>query len=151
MFFIFLKFIFIFYNFKNNFQNLILCGMPHGKSCTVSNCHVANILPLQHFGGVRDLFQRKKLQGYFPIFFCRDENQNWSKLPGRKSYLSLQFNYTLVFSWKGVGLYNYMPLKVVGSTPVVNLKTSLMVTYKRILLILRSAMTLVNLRDPIHL
>jgi len=36
----------------------------HDKSCTVTNCHVANMMPHHRFGGVGDLFQT--------IFFCRD-------------------------------------------------------------------------------
>jgi len=92
------KFIFIFYNFKNNFQNfknifkiLILCGTPCGKNCTVSNCHVAKTMPNQLNSGVRDLFQTILfLQGCISKFyFYRDEIQNWRKLQGRLSYLSL--------------------------------------------------------------
>jgi len=33
--------------------------------------------------------QKKICKDYFQFFFCRDENQNSTKLEGRKSYLSL--------------------------------------------------------------
>jgi len=48
-------------------------------------------MPLQHLGGVRDLFKTNKvLQGCFSkFFFCKDENQNTPKLQGQKAYLSL--------------------------------------------------------------
>ena len=65
---------------------------PRGKSCTVSNCHVAKTMPNQLNSGVRDLFQTIFfLQGCISIFFYRDENQNWLKLQGRLSYLSQKF------------------------------------------------------------
>ena len=64
---------------------------PRGKSCTVSNCHVAKTMPNQLNSGARDLFQTKNiLQGCNSnFFFHRDENQNWPKLQGRLSYLSI--------------------------------------------------------------
>jgi len=44
--------------------------VPRGKSCTISNCHVAKTMSLQRFGGARDLFQTIFfLQGYFSFFF----------------------------------------------------------------------------------
>jgi len=44
--------------------------MPRDKTCTVSNCHVAKTMPLQRFGGARDLFQTNFfLQGCFSNFF----------------------------------------------------------------------------------
>jgi len=51
---------------------------------------VAKTMPLQRFGGARDLFQTNFfLKGCFSnFFFYRDKNQNWPKLQGRKSYLS---------------------------------------------------------------
>jgi len=68
-------------------------SVPHGKSYTISNCHVAKAMPLQRFCGAMYLFQTKNiLKGCFSIFFCRVENQNSTKLQGRKSYLS-PFNY----------------------------------------------------------
>jgi len=43
---------------------------PRDKGCTISNCHVTKTMPLQRFGGVRNLFQTKKvLQGCHSIFF----------------------------------------------------------------------------------
>jgi len=67
--------------------------LPRG-SCTVSNCHVDKTMPNQLNSWVRDLFQTNFfLQGCISkIFFYRDENQNWPKLQGRLSYLSLIFN-----------------------------------------------------------
>jgi len=47
-------------------------------------------MPSQTWSGTRDLFQTNFfLQGCISIFFYRDENQNWPKLQGRLSYLSL--------------------------------------------------------------
>ena len=68
-------------------------SVPRGKSCTVSNCHVANAMPHQRYSGPRDHFQTKKnLQGRNSnFFFDRDENQNAPILQGRKSYLSPNF------------------------------------------------------------
>jgi len=63
--------------------------MPRGKSCTVSNCHVAKTMPLQCFGGARDLFQTNFFCKDVFRYFFRDENQNMPKLQGRKTYLSL--------------------------------------------------------------
>jgi len=64
--------------------------VPCGKSCTVSKCHVAKTMPLQRFGGARDLFQTIFFyKAIFQTFFYKDENQNWPKLQGRKSCLSL--------------------------------------------------------------
>ena len=88
-------------NLKNNFHNLFLIliflitwtatSAPRGKSCTVSNCHVAKTMPSQPWSGARDLFQTKNiLQGCnSKKKFHRDENQNRPKLQGRLSYLSL--------------------------------------------------------------
>jgi len=40
------------------------------KSCIVNNCQVAKTMPLQRFGGARDLFKTKNiLKGCFSIFF----------------------------------------------------------------------------------
>ena len=66
-------------------------GLPHSKSCTVSNCHVAKTMPNQPWSGARDLFQTKNiLQGCNSnFFFHRDQNQNGPKLQGRLSYLGL--------------------------------------------------------------
>jgi len=44
-------------------------SVPRGKSCTVSNCHVAKTMPIQRFGGVRDLFKTKNFAGMFFNFF----------------------------------------------------------------------------------
>jgi len=50
--------------------------------------HVAKTMPLQHFGGARDLFQTKFffIGMFFKLFF----------LQGRKSYLSLLSNCILL-------------------------------------------------------
>jgi len=66
---------------------------PRDKSCTVSNCHVARTMPLQRFGGAKDLFQTNFfLQGCFSIFFTGtkiifkpliyfiDSWQEWSRM-----------------------------------------------------------------------
>ena len=50
----------------------------HVAKVAISNCHVAKTMPLQRFGGARDLFQTIFfLQGRFSIFFSQ----------GRKSKL----------------------------------------------------------------
>jgi len=79
--FFYFKIIFRFLISKNNFLNFknvfLKCNImwqvtsaPRGKSCTVSNCHVAKAMPLQCFCGVRDLFQTNFfLQGRFSNFF----------------------------------------------------------------------------------
>jgi len=55
--------------------------MPHGRSCTVNNCHVANPMPYHKKCETRDFFQINYfLQRYFLNFFLRDENQNGLKL-----------------------------------------------------------------------
>jgi len=43
---------------------------PHGNSCTVSNCHVAQTMTLQLNSGANDLFQTKFfLRGLYSNFF----------------------------------------------------------------------------------
>jgi len=64
--------------------------MPRGKSCAVSNCHVAKTMPNQIGSGAMDLFKTNFTAGMFFSFFCRDKNQNAPKLLGRNAYLSLK-------------------------------------------------------------
>jgi len=69
--------------------------MPHDKTCTVNNCHVAKTMPNQLNSGARDHFQTIFFftGTQFKLFFYRDENQNTSILQGRKSYLNLKKKY----------------------------------------------------------
>jgi len=56
---------------------------PCGKSCTVSNCHVARTMPLQRFGGARDLFQTIFfLQGCISIFFLQGRKSKLTQITG---------------------------------------------------------------------
>jgi len=56
-----------------------------GKSCTVSNCHMARTMPLQRFGGTRDLFQTNFfLQGCFSIFFLQGRKSKLTQITGTK-------------------------------------------------------------------
>jgi len=58
--------------------------MPRGKSCTVSNCHVANIMPHQCFGGGQRPFSNKKiLQGFFQ-FFLQGRKPKLPQITGTK-------------------------------------------------------------------
>jgi len=58
---------------------------PRGRSCTVSNCHVANPMPYHQKCGARDLFQTNFFAGmFFKLFFLHGRKSKRTQITGTK-------------------------------------------------------------------